>query len=62
MPPVHSASRQDPQWLDLMYNNRARVPDHGRHFERWARESAAFRARQPAGVDLAYGANWAEAH
>lgn len=45
----------DPQWLDQMYNNRARVPEHGRHFERWARDSAAFRARQPAGVDLAYG-------
>ena len=47
--------RHDPQWLDQMYNNRARVPDHGRYFERWARTSAAFREGRPAGVDLAYG-------
>ncbi|MDP3519974.1 MAG: alpha/beta hydrolase [Hydrogenophaga sp.] len=54
------APHHDAQWLDLMYNNRARVPEHGRHFERWARDSAAFRARQPDGVDLAYGAGAGE--
>ena len=26
----------DPDWLEAMYNNRARVPDHATHFERWA--------------------------
>lgn len=60
MPPARNASRHDPQWLDLMYNNRARVPDHGRYFERWARDSAAFRTRQPDGLDLAYGAGAGE--
>lgn len=50
----------DPQWLDQMYNNRARVPEHPQHFERWAAASARFRARQPDGVDLAYGAGAGE--
>ena len=27
----------DPQWLEDQYNNRARVPEHAQHFERWAR-------------------------
>ena len=47
--------RDDPAWLEQMYNNRVRVPDHGRHFERWAADSARMRARQPQRLDLAYG-------
>ena len=45
----------DPAWLDRMYNNRARVPDHPAYFERWAAESAATRASLPCQVDLRYG-------
>lgn len=52
--------QHDPAWLDRMYNNRLRVPDHPLYFERWAAASAALRARQPEGVDLAYGAGAGE--
>jgi arylformamidase len=45
----------DPAWLDLMYNNRARVPEHPGYFERWATDSAAARASLPGLVDLRYG-------
>ena len=42
--------------LDAQYNNRAMVPDHPRHIEAWARDSAAVRAARPtAKLDLAYG-------
>lgn len=52
---MNPTQHPDPQWLDRMYNNRARVPDHPRYFERWAAASAEFRVRQPQGLDLAYG-------
>ncbi|MET0542518.1 MAG: alpha/beta hydrolase [Variovorax sp.] len=45
----------DPDWLDRMYNNRARVPEHPAYFARWAADSAALRAAHPDGVDLPYG-------
>lgn len=45
----------DPGWLDRMYNNRARVPSHPLHLARWAADSAAARAQQPAALDLRYG-------
>ncbi len=45
----------DPDWLEAMYNNRARVPDHAEHFERWARDSQRVRERQPCTLDIAYG-------
>src|ERR687891_2788044 len=41
--------------LDANYNLRAKVPEHPVYFERYARASAAFRARWPARLDLAYG-------
>jgi arylformamidase len=42
--------------LDAQYNCRAMVPEHPRHIERWAQESAAVRAVRPdARLDLAYG-------
>jgi arylformamidase len=47
--------RDDSQWLDRMYNNRALVPEHGAHFERWGRESAAVRAQARGHLDVAYG-------
>ena len=45
----------DPAWLDRMYNNRARVPDHPAYFARWAQASADARATQPDALDLRYG-------
>lgn len=50
-----TSAKPDPAWLDLQYNNRARVPGHQRHFDRWAKDSAAAREQQPALLDLAYG-------
>ena len=45
----------DPAWLELMYNNRALVPEHVNYFARWAKESAQVRADHPCVADLAYG-------
>lgn len=44
----------DPAWLEAQYNNRARVPDHQRVFERWAEASALVRRNTPAHLDLRY--------
>ncbi len=52
--------RSDPAWLEAQYDNRARVPDHGRHFERWAAASQLARAKGPAHLDIAYGASAGE--
>ncbi len=48
-------TRYDTEWLDRMYNNRALVPDHARHFARWSAESAEARSRPGCVLDLAYG-------
>ncbi|TFY96913.1 alpha/beta hydrolase [Ramlibacter rhizophilus] len=45
----------DPQWLEEQYDNRARVPDHGDYFARWASESDAVRASLPCTLDIPYG-------
>lgn len=50
----------DQQTLDRELNLRARWPEHPQFFERWARDSAAVRARLPARLDLAYGGTAAE--
>lgn len=42
-------------WLDRMYNNRVRVPEHAAHFAAWARDSAVARQQQLCGLDLPYG-------
>jgi len=47
--------RDDSQWLDRMYNNRALVPEHAAHFERWSSESADVRRRVESHLDIAYG-------
>lgn len=44
-----------PEWLDAQYNNRARVQDHARIFERWAAASALTRERSSRRLDLRYG-------
>lgn len=45
----------DPAWLDTQYNNRLRVPEHGRIFERWATASARVREGMTCRLDLSYG-------
>lgn len=45
----------DPAWLDVQYDNRARIPEHPQIFERWRADSAAARAALPCQVDLRYG-------
>ena len=45
----------DVQWLERMYNNLRRVPDHGDYFARWAAESALVRRSLPCQLDLPYG-------
>lgn len=41
--------------IDRQLNLRARWPEHGLYFDRWAKESAAARARIGGHLDLAYG-------
>ena len=48
-------TRYDRDWLEVQYNNRARVPEHPAIFERWARASALAREASPCRLDLAYG-------
>lgn len=50
-----TSSHPDPAWLDRQYNNRALVPEHAAHFERWATESAQARHSLPCLLDVAYG-------
>ena len=45
----------DGAWLDAMYNNRERVPQHPAILARWARESAKARTEGPCELDIAYG-------
>ena len=47
--------RLDPAWLDVQYNNRARIPDHQQLFDRWSRDSAIARDRSSRRLDVAYG-------
>lgn len=52
-----SPRRKEPdvQWLERMYNNRLRVPDHADYFARWAAESARVRTALPCQIDVPYG-------
>lgn len=52
---MSTPTRSDPAWLDREYNNRARVPDHAAHFERWARDSAQARQGGHVLLDVSYG-------
>jgi arylformamidase len=49
-----------PEWLDVQYNNRARIPDHPVIFERWANASALAREQSPCHLDVPYGPGAAE--
>lgn len=48
-------SRLDPAWLDVQYNNRARIPEHAQIFERWGRASAHARENAACRIDVPYG-------
>jgi arylformamidase len=48
-------ARRDPAWLDAQYNNRARIADSARIFERWSSASALVRERTSRRLDLRYG-------
>lgn len=48
-------SRLDPAWLDVQYNNRARIPEHPGIFERWAKASAHAREQSSCRIDVPYG-------
>ncbi|UCU92478.1 alpha/beta hydrolase [Hydrogenophaga taeniospiralis] len=52
---MKNAARPDPAWLDSQYNNRALVPEHGVHFERWKTDSQRARERLGGLLDVAYG-------
>ena len=49
------AAPYDPAWLDLQYNNRARIPEHPQIFERWAADSARVRQQASRRLDVRYG-------
>ncbi len=58
MPRTNESFRRDQpdiQWLERMYNNRMRVPDHPAYFTRWAAESALVRRTLACDVDVPYG-------
>ena len=48
-------SHFDPAWLDLQYNNRARIPEHPQIFERWEKASALARDGLSCRLDVPYG-------
>jgi arylformamidase len=48
-------SLTDPAWLDVQYNNRARIPEHPQIFTRWAESSKLARERLNGKLDVRYG-------
>ena len=52
--------KYDAAWLEVQYNNRARVPESADLMARWAQESAQVRARHRAHLDQAYGPHASE--
>lgn len=45
----------DKDWLDRMYNNRALVPEHARHFMEWEQASSDAREAHAHQCDIRYG-------
>jgi len=43
------------EWLDIQYNNRARIPEHPQIFERWAAASALAREVSSRRLNIRYG-------
>ncbi|MDO8903625.1 alpha/beta hydrolase [Hydrogenophaga sp.] len=52
---MNSPQLKNPIWLDGQYNNRALVPEHGRHFAEWAAASDQARRTLTAMLDVQYG-------
>lgn len=52
---AHCDAMPDTQWLERMYNNRMRVPNHADYFVRWAAESARVRKHLSSELDVSYG-------
>lgn len=50
----------DPDWLQVQYNNRARVTDSPAILMRWTEESASSRARMRSELDVPYGSDKTE--
>ncbi len=48
-------SLNDPAWLDVQYNNRARIPEHPQIFARWTESSKLARERLKGRLDIRYG-------
>jgi arylformamidase len=48
-------SLTDPAWLDVQYNNRARIPEHPQIFSRWVESSKLARERLKCTLDVRYG-------
>jgi arylformamidase len=48
-------SLTDPAWLDVQYNNRARIPEHPQIFARWVESSKLARERLKGTLDIRYG-------
>jgi arylformamidase len=48
-------SLTDPAWLDVQYNNRARIPEHPQIFARWADSSKLAREKLKSTLDIRYG-------
>jgi arylformamidase len=53
-------TRPDPAWLDVQYDNRARIPEHPAIFARWAADSARVRGERRCVLDVRYGDSAAE--
>ncbi len=53
--PRHGDDAPDVQWLERMYNNRMRVPEHAAYFARWAAQSALARNSLSCEIDVPYG-------
>jgi len=52
---VSDSRSYDPQWLDLQYNNRARIPEHPQIFRRWEQASELSREKSSRRLDVRYG-------
>ena len=49
------SKQYDSAWLDRMYNNRERVPEHPEFFRRWTASSQDAMRSQPRELDIRYG-------
>lgn len=54
-PRASAAPLRAPEWMEAQYDNRARVAEYPRIYERWREASAFSRSRASCRVDLRYG-------